>query len=275
MKRNSTPFFTLCAAVVLAAALLPDVGNAKFMRGESIPVERLIHNLEVVVKNEPNNIEAIYTLGRLHSLAFTQGSQEIEVFTKSFKDRSILKVPRIGRSSNPKSTFNESINLFPDKAMMHLAESLKFYKNAVHKAPQNALYSLSYAWVLDVGAVYAKDVKAPFLSADMPNAAEYQWKSEALRYYRNAYTISKERDGRNDRLIMGGDVVVSFEAAEAILKSFEGKILSKSEMEGACELAGSCKESPLLQNGNHAHHLSPQTFRRFRKSDFRQANLFF
>ena len=240
MNRKSTPSLSLCVAVMLAALVQPDAGNAKFMRAESIPVARLIRNLEVVVKSEPNNIDAIYTLGRLHSLAFAEGNHNAEVYTKSSGDKSLLKVPLLPSYSTPKAVQDAEGKRDSKTAKKHLSETLRLYRKSVEKVPGNGLYWFSYAWMLEQGAVYASEVKASF--ADGRNrASKAQWLSEAIKYYRTAYQLNKDKDSKSDWFFKGGNTIVSFEAAEAILKSFENRPLSLAEMNEKKELAAHVK----------------------------------
>ena len=76
---NLKPIFLSTALFVLLASA--EV-HARFARSDFVPVARLIANVEKIVKSEPNNVEAIYTLGRLHSLAFAEGSHSVEVYDR-------------------------------------------------------------------------------------------------------------------------------------------------------------------------------------------------
>ena len=131
MKPTPASLRALTFVAVFSVMLIPIIGEAKFMRGESVPVDRLIHNLEVVVKGEPNNIEATYTLGRLHSLAFAEGSKDVEMYTHSFEDKSLLKTPLFAPYSTPKQVQDAEGKKNPKSALFHLSETLRLYRKSI------------------------------------------------------------------------------------------------------------------------------------------------
>lgn len=58
----------LCAVVI--AAVATSNANAMFMMPQAVPADRLIANTEAFIRENPENAEAWYTLGRIHYLVF-------------------------------------------------------------------------------------------------------------------------------------------------------------------------------------------------------------
>lgn len=199
-----------------------------------MPVDRLIANVAKTVASEPKNIEAIYTLGRLHSLAFAVGNYSVLIYNSE-------KIPNFGHFTTPRVVQSKAAKKDKESALKHLSESLRLYGISVEKEPKNALYSFSYGWVLEQGASNASEVDAPFKNDKMKLTTE-AWKTEALKQYRNAFRLSSGSDLAGKGFLAGDQNIVSQEAAEAILNSFNGKVLTPKEINEQTSLQSHLKK---------------------------------
>ena len=224
MKHSIFRQFTLILAL---AALFQRNAQAHFVSGEPVPVERLITNVEALMKGAPNDAETIYTLGRLHSLAFAQGNQNVSVYPSGGAINP-GKLPVLPGYMEGRVAPDATLNQRKAQAMLHLQDSLALYLRAVKLTPKNGLYWFSYGWMLEQGAAFAPDVNAPFLSKPA-KAAKAVWQAESLTAFRRAYAFSQAEDLKRTHILMGGVTVISQEAGQSILDSFKGRSLTKAE----------------------------------------------
>ena len=224
MKRFLCRQFTLTLTL---AALFQMNAQAEFMRGEPVPVERLITNVGALMKDTPNDAETVYTLGRLHSLAFAQGNQNVYVYPAGGAINP-GKLPRLAHYGTGRDTPDATLSKRKAQALMHLQDSLALYLRAVKLAPKNGLYWFSYGWMTQQGAAFAADVNAPFLPKPA-KASKAVWQVEALTAFRRAYALSEAQDLKRTHILMGGDAVISEEAGQSILDAFKGRSLTQAE----------------------------------------------
>jgi hypothetical protein len=201
--------------------------NSMFMPGERAPVDRLIRNVSEQYKRTPKDAEVVYTLGRLHSLAFAQGSKEIHFYppTKRFGDT--RKVLSFGPYGNPKVKPDDTFKTRKAEALSHLGTSLQLYKKAIALKPKEGLYLFSYAWMLEQGAPFAAEVSAPFLAKPAKTTSS-AWSEQALKMYRRAFEVSQEKDLKLQHILAGADIIVSIEAGQAILDAYKSRTLTEA-----------------------------------------------
>ena len=228
---NLRQIFSSTALLVLFAAAEVE---AKFVRSDFVPVDRLIANVEKILRSEPNNKEAIYTLGRLHSLAFADGSHSVEIYNRG-------NIPQFGHASTPEVILKQEGIKDKESAMKHLSESLRLYRMSVEKDPKNALYWFSYAWVLEQGASFASEVDAPFKNGAVKMTSD-AWKTESLKDFRTAFRLCSGSDLSRRGFLAGDKNIVSQEAALAILETFKGKKLTPHELNEQTRLQSHLKK---------------------------------
>src|SRR5688572_17157597 len=66
----------LAAGSLIAIHVMPDV--------ETVPIDRVVKNLERMISEDPTNIEVRVNLARLHSIAYASKVAEVRTFRKSF-----------------------------------------------------------------------------------------------------------------------------------------------------------------------------------------------
>ncbi len=113
----------------------------------TVPVDRLLANLEEAVKQDPKDVEALINLARVHGMAYASKSDKAQVF----KDRD---------RSEPWFGFDAGYIPFSkvlpteDKAMqkaasLHLSKAVLGFRKAVKLAPDNMVARMGLAWTLD------------------------------------------------------------------------------------------------------------------------------
>jgi hypothetical protein len=186
---------------------------AKFMRGTSVPIARLLTNVGRYVKENPNNADGHYILGRLHGLAFANSLPEVEVL--HVERAADLPTLANGVPLKPSLTLGEpkpAAKLLAQRTK-HLQESIREYRKATGLASKEGLYFLGLAWVLEQGADFIEKFTPVGLGkGDQPAT----WRKEAIADYRKAYQLAAPL------ALKGGDIgpgdSIAEEAGEDLLR---------------------------------------------------------
>ena len=118
----------------ICALFAPAVfGNYEHVDIRTVPVDRLVANLEEAVKKDPKDVEALINLARVHGMAYASKSDKAEVFKA--RDRS---GPWFGRGAG----YFSRVLLTKDEAMQraassHLSKAVLGFRKAVMLAPDN------------------------------------------------------------------------------------------------------------------------------------------
>jgi len=144
---------------------------------ERVPIARLITNLEHRVQLEPKNAEALYALGRVHSMAYAQKLETFEVKTNGepyFGSGTHAKysVPQIRQASDPNAE---------TKAKEHLKQAIVRYRKALEINTNHLPAQLGLGWCLE----------------------QFREKQEAVQAYRKALDLAWKKEGALDSLEMG------------------------------------------------------------------------
>lgn len=209
-------------AVVIAGVLLAGAAPfavAKFMRTwEPVPMDRLLANVGALVKQRPTDARAIYTLGRLHSLAFAGRAREgsVDVVLRDWQTNKALDVPGFPPFATVRVARPEGASAPAAVLVTHLRESVRAYARAVALEPTGALYLLGHAWMLEQGAPFAGAV-GPL--PDPARATADAWRARALVQYRRAYAIAMPKElAATSRNLNEGDNMIGVEAGRGILR---------------------------------------------------------
>ena len=138
---------TAVTVLALAAVTLP--ASAIYVRIEArrVPVERLVANLERDLQSEPENVQKLINLGRLHAMAFALKADELPSVTLKpggpdvpwYGNEPGLVPPR----NDPAKTTEQGA-----AARDHLAKALQYYGGALKLNPENLTAALGHAWLL-------------------------------------------------------------------------------------------------------------------------------
>jgi len=223
--------------LILAAGVLSlaQTGHARWANTtEPVPVERLVKNLSAFVKENPKDAQGFYTLGRIHSLAFARGSENLDVVPEG----------KAGQEKLPGFAPWESIQLKPEAVegkvaeispamLMHLTESVRNYSRAVELAPKEPLYFLGLGWMLEQGAPHAWKLAMPWMTElkvpeRTPVGDELQarsivnaWRQKSYVAYKSAYELREKEDLAGGMNGPTQDSLISREAGQGILRYFD------------------------------------------------------
>lgn len=209
--------------------------SAMFMKiDEPVPVERLVANLDRFVKEHPEDAGGHYTLGRVHSLAYAKlafGAEDagtVEVVPagkrqKGGEQETHPELPGFAAYASLRVGQHDQAPRLSKAARDHLEASLRHYGEAVRLAPENALYRLGHAWMLEQAGLYsaaARKPEAPAGDEEKADVAATQpsWREQALAGYRKAFELAFPQDKAREHYLSTPEALVSREAAEGVLR---------------------------------------------------------
>lgn len=170
--------------------------QAMFMQvDKDVPLKDILPQIQKRVKDNPKDAHAHYLLGRIHSLAWATGGDQVRLVPAKGEDELPTFAPyasvQISRQKQEK----------PDEAALkHLATSVEHYRKAVELDEKNGLYRLGYAWMLEQQLATGETDAAPSLQ-------------QVIDEYVKAFDLTLERDIKTNDRLMAGDSFVSVEAA--------------------------------------------------------------
>lgn len=191
-----TLFIMMCTAssAVQARWMAPD---------RSTPVERLITNVAAHVAKHPDDAAGHYTLGRLHSLAWAQEATP-GVYKARGRDADGEALPTFPAfESIVKERAEGKID---DDALKHLGQSIKYYTRALELDPDNDLYALGLAWMLEQGAPHAVAAGFPWI-ATLPPRIEGPERERLLKVIARLGEDEETARAAASQFVAGMDVI--------------------------------------------------------------------
>ena len=135
----SLPFLLLAAWPAEARFIRPDL--------QTVPVAKLIENLEKIVADQPKSVEALLNLGRAHGMAFAQKVDELQVWKGREKNGAWAGfTPKLAPFGDVKKTDDKEKQA---AAQTHLAAALKAYTRAQELDKENLVIRLGIAWLTE------------------------------------------------------------------------------------------------------------------------------
>ena len=199
----------LCGPLALVAVSLPAAATW-IPPDEEVPVERLIDNSKSAVEKNPDDSDALYTLGRVCSLRYSTGATRCKVYT----DGAFWRPGRYEVRSSDSLAAN--MGELPQERLGYLAESIRYYRAATGKKPDDPYYWLGLGYVYGQAAAHAEQMTWPFDESSFDKEAKANekkkrfWEDLALEAYRKSFALDTER--KHDV-----DVPVAAEAGQGIL----------------------------------------------------------
>lgn len=144
---------TLTLTATLAAAVVPPA-SGMFMRAPEAPVDRLITNINAFLDehegDEEQTAQAHFLLARVHYIAFANQSPTI----RSGTEGSAEELPNV---TDPKIQWlpDENRTLDEDALVAHAHAAITHFMIVIDMDPDNALYRLGLAGILEQAADYA------------------------------------------------------------------------------------------------------------------------
>lgn len=163
--------------------------QARWMAPEQIPTERVVANLDAILKKTPNDHEARLTLARVHSLAYASHATTTPAYN--------------GTELPDWQTVQNGIDMIPtDKEMIHLRKSLVNYNRVTHENPDLGLAWLGAGFMLEEASRWAHRSK-PIVFGGQTLATKDQFKFAALKAYRNCFQLGLESDFAQEHVMFG------------------------------------------------------------------------
>ncbi len=192
--------------VLVCSFTLPTL--AMFMRmDKEVPLDKVIPQLKKNIEENPKDAHGYYLLGRVHSLAWAMGGDQVQLIPAGGDE----KLPTFPAYASVRV---ERQNQEPadEEALKHLDESIASYRKAVDLAPEDGLYRLGLAWMLEqkLATNSEKNDKKP---AD--RSAELK---EVIDQYVKAFDLRLKHDISTEDRLMAGDTFVSLEAANNAIR---------------------------------------------------------
>jgi hypothetical protein len=128
---------------------------AKWKRLPDVPVERLIENVTRYIKERPNEVRGYYTLGRLHSYAFSRPTETVGAYQQD--QQGLLKFAPY----EPLVQKREVGWKLSEAHLQHLRESIINYRKAIELDSQEPLSFFGLGWMLEEGSAFALEVGIP------------------------------------------------------------------------------------------------------------------
>ena len=222
MKRPTTKQSISIVMVIILVSFIASQACAMWARATSVPIERLLKNINTYIVKNPKDARGYYVRGRLHSLAFATGTRNFEMY-----ELGANKLPEFPSYDSIFAKRSGKFQLSND-ARTHLLESVRDYQRATELDPKHAMAFLGLGWVLEDGAIFANKVNA-FPKEKKPADPQAIWKEKALAAYHQAYQLTVASDLKLDGLGPGAHAAISYEAGESILRLLRSRKLTSVE----------------------------------------------
>jgi hypothetical protein len=123
----------------------------------------VVKNVEGWIKDKPEDAQGYYVLARVHAMAWAYGA-ELEMWqTKAGELQTFGPLQSVEVRKEKPATAED---------YAHLAKAIENYREAVKRAPGEAIYQLGLAWVLQQAGRAGKDLPGDFLGAAKALTAE-------------------------------------------------------------------------------------------------------
>jgi hypothetical protein len=196
-------------SLFLAVGIVFEVpAPAIMMRPETVPIERLIAAASVVLKQDPANAPAEYTLARIHYLAFVCATKQLDAYLEP--------LPKVGPFQNFTTARVQGKDLPDEEAAAHISKALQHFQAAQKLAPKNALYRLGYASLLEQASDWAR--RHP--RAEAPASIRALKPADLREAYRVVWQMELEADfkERQERGMFSPMNMVSYESGTAFVR---------------------------------------------------------
>jgi hypothetical protein len=261
--KSTTMLLVRMAALAVLLGLCSPAALAKWaVRPMDVPVERLLENTRAVLRKNPADAQAYYVLGRLHSMAFAQGKDELSVASAPGPlDRALPEF--VPWESVLAKRRGKAPKLLKPQELVHLEGSIRNYRQAVElwsgplgkERPRStdlpkeegkekaktdeqlvARAMLGLAWMLEEAATLREAVAAGMESDEFAKldkddqaaikklaAGSDKWPAESLESYRGVVKLTADRDKRRAFDGPAADSLMSADAARAIVRLLEAR----------------------------------------------------
>ncbi|MBI4584848.1 MAG: hypothetical protein HY717_12605 [Planctomycetes bacterium] len=145
-------------AAILASLALTEPARCEQDLPENVPVERLVKNMESYIKENPDDPQGFYVLGRVHGLAFTLKRRALATWPHETIQSFIADEDFQKQAAPSPEAGKKEVPLTGAELLDHLSAAVKNFSTAIRLDPKPALYHLGYAGVLEAGSPLAYQV---------------------------------------------------------------------------------------------------------------------
>ncbi len=191
---------------------------AKFMRGEKVPLDRLVENVTANFAEYANQADAHYLLGRLESLAFSGEADSLEVFGRS--DEQQLPVVATWSWVQEKTQAPPSATVLSTKTQELFFSSVEHYRQAIALDSKEALYHFSLGWMAEQAQRFAAQLGQP--PRNLTGSDPTTWRLLAIREYREAYRLSEMAKDH-----IGPGPVLFVQSGQALIANLQREIAER------------------------------------------------
>lgn len=222
--------------------MLPLFAAAKMAAPESVPVERLIQNVEAALKKNPKDTDQLFLLARLHSLAYARKEDKALVY---FEERGNQASPfRFAPWIGIQLKREEKAPKLTDKELAHLKASFTTYQKVVELKPEAAMPKLGLGWVSEEAGKYpaqtGKFVPNKTMTAD-------SYRNMAISLYRKI-TANYKPGGSEGHRWNWEDEEPAYEAAQNLLRLLKGRAAMVGERERLEALIKEYESQPIVMS---------------------------
>lgn len=178
--RSKLLLLLLLPAVSLLFGCLPAPAMWAFYQTQTVPIGRVLTNLETRVKQNTNDLEAVYYLARLHSMAYSTNLVTVEIRTNGAATRQQWPMFNSPGSDTgvPESVTKPATPMQKQAADLHLAKAIEYYRRAVLLFPKGS-NATAHPWLkvpVQIGLAWSLDQAGQ--------------QDEALKAYRRALQLA-------------------------------------------------------------------------------------
>ena len=188
---------------------------------QEIPVARLVSNLTERVAKNPADIQAVFTLGRVHYFAFAGASDTVNVLSRPDTTYPVPYDFFAERGKGESAYGKPSAPLREADRLAHLKNAITYLSRAValdDPREPDGRYALCLACAYEDGALFA--TKAGVIETTA--ADERAWIEAAIRYYGLAFDRAVANDSQSTRRpTFGLETLVSYEAGRSYQRLLE------------------------------------------------------
>lgn len=145
--------FLMFPAVCVAWLVLIQTALAHGIIPRDVPVDRLVANLTQYIKENPNDAEGYYRLGRVHTLALETKTE----FVIAYEQQVVRPAEGSWAHRTPSATGKPTPST-PVEVRNHLSEAVRLLNKAIAMQPTEARYRLTLASALEAGMSLSEQV---------------------------------------------------------------------------------------------------------------------
>ncbi len=190
----------LAVASVIGAFDAQALGHGMFPR--NVPVDRIVANLKRSIEANPSDAEALYRLGRVHTLALETKTEFVLAFESGRTPDDATPTEGSWSRRKPYGDNEKAPASTPAQIREHLSEAIRCLNRAIELRPESGAYRLTLACALEAGKPLLGEVDSwPLCPVAGVGAGSANDRSGGLEYPRGLLLAARNSDTEFDRLM--------------------------------------------------------------------------